>query len=159
MSIWDSSRATTTPLPESILVTIQINTSSPGVPETTFEVYGLTGTSYSYALTEGNFEVPFAGVQSVQKSFSVLADNVIVEPFCSINPLTGMCVTTLYNIPPNTVFQVNWQIEDPPGSTVDQSGFPFSLLALVLIPVVAAVCVAYLWVKNPRIRFPSAAPS
>jgi len=159
MSIWDSSRATTTPLPESILVTIEINTSSPGVPETTFEVYGLTGTSYSYALTEGNFEVPFAGVQSVQKSFSVLADNVIVEPFCSINPLTGMCVTTLYNIPPGTVFQVNWQIEDPPNSAIDQSGFSFSLLALALILAVAAVCVTYLWVKNPRERFTSAAPS
>lgn len=149
MTIWSSYKATLTQLVQSVMVTVEISTTNSSLPSVTFAVFAFSGSKLSYVLSEVDLQVPFAGITSVQKSFSVLASSFVLVPWCFISPVTGMCSTTTPLIPPNTVYTVNWQIEDPSSTGSSQTSLSVPLLALFAVPLAGVAYVGY-WAGKRR---------
>jgi hypothetical protein len=140
MTIWVAGKAPISSiLDEPMLFTVEISTSTPNVPQTTFYVDAYSGPTLA---NNGDLMVPVAGIQSDQRSFSTLANSIDIEPTCSTVAVTGQCQPNGL-IPAGTIFTVNWQIEDPPAAGSGQPSLLTPLLALFAIAIAGTAFVGY----------------
>jgi hypothetical protein len=147
MTIWLGERASAAPggaqsLSLLMVYTVEISTSSPNVPQTNFEVEAFSGASLSSA-ADLIAPTPTAGIQSDQRSFATFGSWIVINPTCPSLPGGDQCIPNAPLIPWGTVFRVDWQIEDPPTGSSDQSSFSLPLLALFAIPLVGVAYVGY----------------